>query len=144
VCCASLEGGAEIVGHKMCILIFSIRLSETFLIFLSYFNKNVIFSADFQKVLNHENSPSGGQVVPRLRQTDRSKLIVTFHNFVEAPETAEVPLYTPQTPSCTHSWYLMEVGGQHHDAATLALGEGPHIPIAGWVGPPSWYRHIGE
>lgn len=115
----------------MCILIFSTKLSETFLI-PRKFQQDIIIII---KTLNHENSPSGGQVVPRICQTDRSKLIVTFHSFVDTPETVKVLLYTPPIPSCTHSWYLMEVGGQHHDAATLPLGEGPHIPIAGWVGP---------
>ena len=70
--------------------------------------------------------PVGGKLFHAYdRQTDRSKLIFTFHNSVDVPETVKVPLHTPQTPSCTHSWYLMGLGGQHHDAATLFFFLGP-------------------
>jgi len=55
-----------------------------------------VFFTDFQKILNikfHENASNGSRVVPcgqtdgqADRQTDMTKLIVTFRNFVNAPK----------------------------------------------------------
>jgi hypothetical protein len=82
-----------VIGHKMCVFIFSANLSEVFLIlrrnewdmikmcigvrvkyptFLSRFNWAWIFSTDFQKMIKYQfhESPSNGSGVVALRQTD--------------------------------------------------------------------------
>jgi len=70
--------------------------------FLSYFNDNFTRQI-FEKYSHlhfHENPSNGSRVVRcrrTERQTDRTKLIVTFHNFANAP--------TKHTLSVCRSWY---------------------------------------
>ena len=55
-------------------------------VFLADFNENGIISIEFRKILNtkfHENPSTGSRVVP-WGQTDMTKLIAAFRNFVQA------------------------------------------------------------
>jgi hypothetical protein len=72
------------------------RLSLKYRLFLSDFNKTLIFPAHFTKndsyIKFHENASSGSRVFPRGRmdgrtyeQTNMTELIVAFRNFVDAP-----------------------------------------------------------
>ena len=68
------------------------RLLVMYPLFLSHCNETLIFSTDFRKSLHikfHQNLSSGSRVVScgRMgRQTDMTKLIVAFGNFVNAPK----------------------------------------------------------
>ena len=71
---------------------------------LSDFNESRIFSTDFLKNSNikfHENLSSGSRVVP-CRQTDMTKLIVTFHNFANAPKNEYIKWIRYQGPRTYH------------------------------------------
>ena len=64
-----------------------------YLLFMSNFNKNWIFSMDFQKILKfHENPSSGSRVVTRGQtdgHTDMTKLTVAFRTLANVPKKGE-------------------------------------------------------
>ena len=68
-----------------------IGLHVQYPLFLSDFTETWIFLTDFWQIPNikfHENPPSGNWVVPwgcTDRQIDMTKLIITFHSFVNVP-----------------------------------------------------------
>jgi len=72
-----------------------IGLHVKYPLFLSYFNKILIFSTDFRKILKylhklHENPTRESRVVPCERtevQTDMTKLIVFPRNFSNDPKS---------------------------------------------------------
>jgi len=62
---------------------------------LQDFNENLIFSADFRKILRYQFSRISVQWEPSCTtrtdgQTDIAKLIVTLRNFVKVPKNYEV------------------------------------------------------
>jgi len=65
------------------------------LLFLSDFNELLIFSTEFQKkkILKMSNfmkiRPVGAELFRMARQTDMTKLVVAFCNFVITPEKGE-------------------------------------------------------
>ena len=70
-----------------------IRIHVKYLLFLSEFNKNLIFFDRFSKnspnIKFHENPSSGSRVVPCGQTdglTDMAKLIVAFRSFANAPK----------------------------------------------------------
>jgi len=69
-------------------------LTVKFLLFLSYFNKTWIFSADFRKNTQIYNftkiRPLGAKLFHVERQTWRS-FIVAFRNFAKAPKNWRLP-----------------------------------------------------
>ena len=66
-------------------------------LFLSDFNKTLIFSTDFRKLLKYQN-PSSGNRVPcgwtdrqtEDGKTDMTKLTVAFCNFANAPKNVSI------------------------------------------------------
>jgi hypothetical protein len=60
-------------------------------LFLSYFNETWIFLTDFQKYLIirfYETCPVGAKLFHVDEQTDMTKLIVAFCNFVKVPKSS--------------------------------------------------------
>jgi len=86
-------------------------------LFLSDFNANWIFSADFRKSSNikfHENPSSGNRVVPCERtdgRTDMTKLIVAFRNSENASKN-DLWFYAPEYLHATwftYRWFVSEI-----------------------------------
>ena len=87
-----------------------IALHIMYPLFLSDFDEAWIFPTDFQKYSNikfHENPSNGSRVVPcgrtdgrRGRQTDRTKLIVAFRNFTNAPNKVLIFCYNNYCVEC--------------------------------------------
>ena len=63
-----------------------------YLLFLSDFNETRIFSIDFENSshIKHNENPSSGSRVFPCGRTDKTKLVVAFCNFANAPKKAYV------------------------------------------------------
>jgi len=57
-------------------------------LFLSEFNQNLILSAYIRKIVI-KFRPVGDELFHADGQTDMTKLVVTFRNFVSAPKTSD-------------------------------------------------------
>jgi hypothetical protein len=66
------------------------HLHVKYLLFLLNFNKTCIFLIDFAKRLTYPISSNSVQWDPELfhadRRTDKTKLLVAFHNFADVPK----------------------------------------------------------
>ena len=69
------------------------RLHVKYPLFLSDFNETLIFSTNFRKKAGISSSfkirPVGAELFHVERQTDITKLIVTFRNFANAPDNVD-------------------------------------------------------